>query len=178
MKRLLPLLFLALPVALFAQSPQGPKARETAMLKGFGLSDTQISQVFDIQNKTRTTIRQDVADLRLLHAQMEKALLPASPNMQDVNGYIAQMAQTRADAMKAFIGARVQLRQILGDDNFRAYAQFIMHRSGFEPRRGSFRMPRPGAGGGGMMSQQPPMMGDMGDIGGADDLGYHGDLTE
>jgi len=33
-----------------------------------------------------------------------------APNMQEVNGYIAQMAQTRADMIKAFISARVQLR--------------------------------------------------------------------
>jgi hypothetical protein len=158
MKRLIPIVFLALPIALFAQSPQSPKARETAMLKGFGLSDSQIAQVFDIQNKTRTTIRQDAVELRLQHAQMEKALLPASPNMQEVNGYIAQMAQTRAELMKAFIGARVQLRQILGDDNFQTYARFIMHRRGIEPRRRLLGRSRPAPGAGGMLSQQPPAM--------------------
>jgi len=154
MKRLIPIVFLALPVALFAQTPQGPKAHETAMLKGFGLSDSQISQVFDIQDKTQTTIRQDAVELRLLRAQMEKALLPASPNMQDVNGYITQMAQTRADLMKAFVGARVQLRQILGDDNFRSYARFIMHRYGVEPHRGFFGLRRAGPEQGSMMTQQ------------------------
>ena len=131
MKRLIPILFLVLPLAAFAQAQMGPNARETELLKGFGLNDSQISQVFDIQNKTRVTIRQNVVQLRLLRAQMEKALLPANPNMQEVNGYITQIAQTHADLMKAFVGARVQLRQIVGDDNFPAYARFIMHRFGF-----------------------------------------------
>ena len=127
MKRIIPVLFLLLPMALFAQSAQNPKDRESAMLKKWGLNDSQVTQVFDIQKNTRATIRQDFVQMRLLRAQMAKALLPANPNMQEVNGYIAQMAQTRAELMKAFVGARVQLRQIIGEDNFPAYARFIMH---------------------------------------------------
>ena len=146
MKRLIPILFLVLPLAAFTQSLMSPKAQETELLKSFGLNDSQIAQVFDIQDKTRATIKQDAVELRLLHAQLEKALLPASPNMQDVNGYISQMAQTRADSMKALVGARVQLRQIIGDDNFPAYARFSMHRFGF-------RRPHPRMGG------ERPMMG-------------------
>ena len=115
MKRLIPFLFLLLPMALFAQSP---KDKETTMLKKLGLNDSQVVQVLDIQGKTEATIRQDAVQLRLLHAQMDKALLPTTPNMQEVNGYVTQMGQTRADMMKAFVGARVQLRQIIGDDNF------------------------------------------------------------
>ncbi len=152
MKRLIPFVFLVLPMALFAQSPRD---QETSMLKRFGLNDSQIAQVLDIQSKTRTTIRQDAVQLRLLHAQMEKALLPANPNMQDVNGYITQMAQTRADLMKTFVGARVQLRQIIGDDNFPAYSRFI--RQGFEQwHRGFFGMRHPGIGAAG---GDGPMMG-------------------
>jgi hypothetical protein len=152
MKRLIPLVFLVLPMALFAQSPRD---QETAMLKRFGLNDSQIAQVLDIQTKTRATIRQDAVQLRLLHAQMEKALLPANPNMQDVNGDITQMTQTRADLMKTFVAARVQLRQIIGEDNFPAYSRFI--RQGFgQGHREFFRMRSPGSGG--MMNGYGPMM--------------------
>jgi hypothetical protein len=165
MKRLLPFLFLLLPIAVFAQSPMSPKSQETALLKGFGLNDTQIAQVFDIQDKTRATIRQDAVQLRLLHAQMDKALLPATPNMTDVNTYITQISQTRADLMKATVGARVQLRQIIGDDNFPVYSRFIMR--GIAGNRGVNQMRRPGAGGmmrgnGGMMGGQAygPLMDD------------------
>ena len=154
MKRLIPFLFLLLPVALFAQSP---KDQETTMLKKLGLNDSQVAQVLDIQGKTETTIRQDAAQMRLLHAQMGKALLPATPNMQEVNGYITQIAQTQADMMKAFVGARVQLRQIIGDDNFPVYSRFIMHRYGFGGGRdGFFGMRHPG--GGGMTGGDGPMM--------------------
>jgi len=157
MKRLIPLLLLVVPLAAFAQSPgpASPKARETQLLKGFGLNDAQVAQVLDIQDKTRATIRQDAVQLRLLRAQMDKALLPSSPNMTDVNGYITQMAQTRADLMKAFVGASVQLRQIIGDDNFPVYRQFIMRGAGF--RRAAGPALRPGAGR--MMGGNGSMMG-------------------
>ncbi len=137
MKHLMPVLFLVLPAALFAQ---GPKDAESAMLKKLGLNDSQVAQVLDIHSKTQATVRQDRVQLRLLRAQLDKALLPANPNMQEVNGYIAQMTQTHADLMKAYVSARVQLRQILGDDNFPVFFRFM--------RRG-YDLGYPG--GGGMM---------------------------
>jgi uncharacterized protein YlaN (UPF0358 family) len=155
MRRFIPFLFLLLPVALFAQSP---REQETAMLKKIGLNESQAAQVLDIQGKTQTTIKQDAVQIRLLHAQMEKALLPASPNMQEVNGYVSQIAQTQADMMKAFVSARVQLRQIIGDDGFPVYARFNMR--GYGKGMGSDR-----AGAGGMMGGDWEMMGGTG-IGG------------
>jgi hypothetical protein len=164
MKRLIPVLFLLLPVVLFAQDAQSPKDRESAMLKKWGLNDSQSAQVFDIQKSTMMTMRQDFVQMRLLRAQMAKALLPASPNMQEVNGYITQIAQTRADMMKAFVGARVQLRQIIGDDNFPAYSRFIMrmHKHWFGHYRSFHRMDlqRPA---GSMNGGDGPMMGDADD---------------
>lgn len=161
MKRLIPFILLLLPAALFAQ---GFKDQETTLLKGFGLNDSQVSQVFDIQSKTRAAVKQDRVQIQLLHAQMEKALLPASPNMQDVNGYITQISQARADMMKTLVGARVQLRQIIGDDNFPAYTRFLRRAMGFD-RPALLRMHQRalgdwGQGPGGMMGGPGPMMGD------------------
>ncbi|MGA2766315.1 MAG: hypothetical protein ABSG17_23470 [Spirochaetia bacterium] len=161
MRRFIPLLLLFLPAALFAQTP---KEQEAAMLKKLGLGDSQIMQVLDIQNRTQATVRQDRVELQLLHAQMEKALLPSSPNMQEVNGYIAQMAQIHADMAKALIGARVVLRQIVGEDNFPVYSRFMMHRYDLGSPRGM-----PGMRGqtqGGMMGGDGPMMGE-GNAGGS-----------
>lgn len=159
MKRLVPLLLLVIPVAAFAQGgplPANPRSHETALLKSFGLNDAQIAQVFDIQDKTRAALRQDAVQLRLLRAQMDKALLPASPNMADVNGFITQIGQTQADMMKALVGARVQLRQIIGDDNFPAYSLFI--RGNMGQYRGVMPMRRTGPRAGGMMNGPGGMM--------------------
>jgi hypothetical protein len=139
MKRLVPLVFLVLPMALFAQ---GLRDQETTMLKKLGLNDSQIAQIFDIQTKTRAAVRQDAVQIRLLHAQMQKALLPASPNMQDVNSDITQIAQARADMMKTLVGADVQLRQIIGEDNFPAYSRLLRDRTAPWHRRVSL-MSRP-----------------------------------
>ena len=176
MKRLIPLVFLALPMALFAQ---GFRDQETAMLKKFGLNDSQVSQVFDIQTKTRATLRQDAVQIRLLRAQMDKALLPVNPNMQDVTSDIAQISQARADMMKAFVTAGVQLRQIIGEDNFPTYTRFI--RQGAAPWHRRVLMMRPGVPGGfrgARGSDDGPVMGPgsrdnspmMGDAFGTDDL--------
>ena len=123
MKRLLPVLFaLVLPMAGFAQSAQGPEQR---MLKQLGLSDAQVSQVMDIQGKTRTSMRANAVQLRLLRAQLDKALLPATVDMQGVNTLITQIGQVRVDMQKTMVAARVQLRQIMGDDAFHSYTRFI-----------------------------------------------------
>ena len=140
MKRLICLLFvLVLPTALFAQSQP---SREAKMLTQFGLNDTQVSQVMDIQKKTMTTVRQDRVHIRLLRAQMAQDLLPAKVDMQAVNDLITQEAQTRADMQKAFVGARVQLRQIMGDDAFHMYVKHFMaiHRRGWMRRFRNERM--------------------------------------
>jgi hypothetical protein len=153
MKRLTVFLLLcALPVALFAQ---GRQASEKQMLQQqLGLTDAQITQVMDIQSKVHATIRADVVQLRLLRAQMDKALLaaPQSVDMNAVNGFIGQMAVARTDIQKTLVGAQLQLRQIMGDDGFRAY----MHRVRGEFRRGF--MNRRGAADGDWQQGGPGMM--------------------
>jgi hypothetical protein len=159
MKRLAVFLLLcALPAALFAQGRPDP---EKQFLQQRGLNDAQVTQVLDIQGKVRAALRADVVQLRLLRAQMDKALLPApaSVDMQAVNGFISQMAQVRVDMQKTLVGAQLQLRTILGDDGFRAYMHRVrgqFHRS-FAARRG---MADGGLLGGPGMGAGPGMRGD------------------
>ncbi len=156
MKRMIPfLLLLILPAALFAQSQQ---TAENKMLKQFGLDDTKIAQVMDIQSKTMAAVRQDAVHLQLLRAQLAQALLPAKPDMTAVNDLIGQEAQTRTDIQKTVVGARVQLRQIMGDDNFRVYAWHLRTMFGNRLRgRGQGFMMKGGmrSGGSAMSGAQP-----------------------
>ena len=117
-------LALAIPSALFAGSLAGP---EKKVFERLGLNDAQTAQVMEIRGTTEATVRQDAVQIRLLRAQMEKALLPApaAVDMQAVNGLINQMAQARADIQKTLVGAGLQLRQIMGDDAFRAYMRHM-----------------------------------------------------
>ncbi len=145
MKRLIPALFLALPVALFAQAPAG--TQESAMLKKFGLDDVQIAMVFGIQDSTREAMKGDAVQLRLLHNQMENALRLTHPDREAVNGYLSRIAERRADLLKTFVGARLQLRQIIGDEHFRLYARLMAHRLALEGRGGPFQIPDADRGG-------------------------------
>jgi hypothetical protein len=139
MKRIaLTLMLVLLPLALFAQAQQAPGRK---MLQQLGLTDSQISQVLDIQTRTREALRQDAAQTRLLRAQIDKAMVANTVDMQAVNGLVDQLAQARAGMQKTFLAARVQLQQIMGPDNFRVYLRHMRQQvvMGFQARRGWLR---------------------------------------
>ena len=127
MKRyLLVLAVLVVPALAFAQSPQ---QREASMLKSrLGLNESQASQVIDVQHTTMDQVRKDSVHLRLLRAELAEALLPATVDRNRVNDLIDQTARTRADMQKELVGARIQMRQIMGDDAFYAYMKFVRQR--------------------------------------------------
>jgi Spy/CpxP family protein refolding chaperone len=123
MKRLaLATLLVLMPLAVFAQAQQGPENR---MLKQLGLTDAQVTQVLDIQAKTREAMRQDAAQARLLRAQIEKAMVAGTVDMQAVNALVDQLSQARAAAQKTFLAARLQLRQIMGPDKLQEYMRHL-----------------------------------------------------
>ncbi len=125
MKRIvLTALLIVIPLALFAQAAPAP---EKKMLQQLGLTDSQVSQVMDIQSKTRVAIRQDAAQARLLRAQIEKAMVATTVDMPAVNGLVDQLSQVRASIQKTFLAARVQLQQIMGPDNLQIYMRHIRH---------------------------------------------------
>jgi Spy/CpxP family protein refolding chaperone len=154
MKRFAFLVLLVLaPLALFAQGQQAPERR---MLQQLGLTDAQVSQVIDIQSKTRDALVQDAAQARLLRAQISKAMVAGAVDMQAVNGLVDQLSQARAAAQKTMLAAGVQLQQIMGPDNFRVYMRHL--RQQFARGMGKWPGPRnhpggprgmPGMGGGG-----------------------------
>jgi hypothetical protein len=158
MKRIFPVVALSLlfiPLMAFAQNQQSPNA---AALKKLGLSDAQVTQVMDVQKKTQDLVRQDSVSLRLIRDKIDQALLPANPDVKAVNGLVDQAAQTRAEMQKALLGARIQLRQIMGDDNYRQYIRSFgrFHRRMNGPGPQGFRR-----GMGGMDGRQgPDRMGD------------------
>jgi Spy/CpxP family protein refolding chaperone len=115
-------LLVLMPLALFAQAAQAPDNR---MLHQLGLTDSQVTQVLDIQGKTRDAMRQEAAQVRLLRAQIGKAMVADTVDMQAVNALIDQISQARAAAQKTFLAARVQLRQIMGPDKLQEYTRHL-----------------------------------------------------
>ena len=147
MKRLaLSLILVVLPLALFAQAQQAPEMR---MLQQLGLNDAQAGQVMDIQSKTRDAMVQQMAQVRLLQAQIDKAMVATTVDMPAVNGLVDQLSQARAAAQKTMLAARVQLQQIMGPDNFRVYMRHVrqMFARGFGRMHGPRDMPMMRGGG-------------------------------
>jgi len=158
MKRLcIAALVTLIPLAMFAQSPAAkPADRPDELLKSFKLSDAQIAQVRDIEKATRASLEADFAHLQLLNSQIKVALLPASGNvdMPAIDKLIDQKAQLRAEMEKALVGAKVQLTQIMGKDNFDKYFRDLRARMPKGGRGGMKGLGRGQMGGrGGMMGE-------------------------
>ena len=111
-------LLVLIPLALFAQAQQAPERRA---LQQLGLTDAQISQVLDLQAKARDALRQGAAQVRVLRAQIDKAMLASPVDMAAVNLLVDQMSQARAGMQKSLLAARAQMQQIMGVDNFQKY---------------------------------------------------------
>jgi len=126
MKRSLMAVFaLVIPAMAFAQGRMGG---ENGLLKGFGLDDTQISQVTAIEKSTRAAVRADFTHIRLIRAQIAEALLPATPDVQAINALIDKKGELRTDIEKNLMSARIQLVKIMGDENYATFARFVMDR--------------------------------------------------
>lgn len=129
MKRLvLVLVVLALPIAAFAQSAPRQSREATFLKQQLGMNDSQVSQVLSIQKSTFDAVRNDRVHLRLLRAEIAEALLPQTVDQGKVNNLIDQVARTRADMEKSLIGARIQLRSIMGDQAYWTYMRFVRQR--------------------------------------------------
>jgi hypothetical protein len=124
MRRYLPFLFAFLiPAALFAQARPMDSAR---LLKSFGLDDSQISQVQTIEKSTRDGVKADITHIRLIQAQIQEALLPATPDLQAINSLIDKKGQLRTEIDKLLMSARLQLVKIMGPDNSAKYFRLVM----------------------------------------------------
>ena len=119
MRRLtLAVLLAFIPLALSAQAQQTPERRA---LQRLGLTDAQVSQVLDLQTKARDALRQSAAQVRLLRAQIDKAMLASPVDMAAVNALVDQMSQARAGMQRTLLAARAQMQQVMGVDNFQKY---------------------------------------------------------
>jgi hypothetical protein len=120
---LLGLFLLLVPVLAHARADQ-PAAKDS--LKKLGLSDTQVTQVLDVQKATRTQIQASIADLRIARAQLATLLLPANVDMEQVNKLLAKEQELRTTIARTGIEAQIKLRQIMRDDTYFNYRRDFM----------------------------------------------------
>jgi Spy/CpxP family protein refolding chaperone len=132
----------------FSQPAPGPAPvpNRTEWLKHAGLTDDQVKQVTDILAKHRTDAAPQLAQLKVLNAQIEQAMTGPSPDVKAASALVDKKAQLRADLEKQFLAAQAQIHQVVGDQKYvelkRAFFEhhrrmaMWMHRGGPEGPQG------------------------------------------
>ena len=118
MKLLASAVLLAAGTLAFAQTGDEGAANPAKHLKSLGLNDTQITQVTDIWTKTEGFARTQMAQIRVIHAQIDLAMSAPSPDLNAVNALVDKGTQLQADLRKKVLAAEVQVKQIVGDQVF------------------------------------------------------------
>ncbi len=106
-------MIIALSVSITAQDIYDPE-----LLAQIGLSETEISEIQDIQYQAEKKNREANVEMNVLKAQLEKLLLDEHPDMDQVRKTIEATLKWRIQAETANVEARVQIREKLGTDNF------------------------------------------------------------
>jgi Spy/CpxP family protein refolding chaperone len=123
------LLTLAVGVAAAQPMPMMGARGHDQMLKRFGLTDDQVTQVTALLAKQRTESVPMLAQIKVLDAQIEQAMTSANTDLKAVNAMVDKKAQIRADIQKQFLAMSVQIHQIVGDQIFyEMSAAFKAHR--------------------------------------------------
>jgi len=102
----------------FSQPAPGPALNRTEWLKHAGLTDDQVKQVTDIVAKQRTDAAPQLAQVKVLNAQIEQAMTGPSPDLKAASALVDKKALLRADLEKQFLTAQVQIHQVVGDQKY------------------------------------------------------------
>jgi len=116
------LLFVVFPTALYAQSLIVDNDR---FLFSLGLNEDQVSQVLALERQSQLQIDQTVTDLETTRDQISKLLEAPEPDMQQIDSLIDQEQKQRTDLERSIISTQLKLRQIMGNDNYLAYRDFV-----------------------------------------------------
>lgn len=121
-----------------AQPVPGPGPEiGVARLKQIGLSDAQAKQVAELVAKERSDAAPQLAELKVLRAQIHQAMTAATPDLDAVNALVDKEMPLRAQMEKRFLAVEAQVHQIVGDPlYYELKRQFLAHRRGEGPRWG------------------------------------------
>jgi hypothetical protein len=124
MKRYLLAVLVGLLVPLAAHA-QDDETAARKYLQGIGVSETDITRVFEIQDRTRHDIRDAQLELNILKAELEKELFPDNVDMQKVQVLLQQSLQWKMKSELATIQEHVEIRKLLGDVKYAEYTRFL-----------------------------------------------------
>ncbi|MBN1412713.1 MAG: hypothetical protein JW969_17830 [Spirochaetales bacterium] len=116
MKRLIcmaALLIFILPLLAAQQpGPEGP----LGLLKKLGVTDDQIKQIQDVNDPLDKQQREAKVELKIVRAQLEKALFDVNVNYSQVEKLLRDAMEWRIKIEMAEIRKRVEMRKIVGED--------------------------------------------------------------
>jgi hypothetical protein len=147
MKRLLPVLMLIIaPVLLQAQADQ-PQTRK--YLHNIGVSDADITKIFQTEYQTQYQVREAQLELNVLKAELEKTLFPVNADMHEVQRLLSESLQWKLKSELATINARVEIRKLLGDLKYAEYERYLHDERSRAARRAPSEQRGNGPAGGG-----------------------------
>ncbi|HUZ17941.1 MAG TPA: hypothetical protein VMV68_06115 [Spirochaetia bacterium] len=147
MKRLLPLLMLIIAPALLQAQADQPQARK--YLHNIGVSDVDITKIFQTEYQTQRQVREVQLELNILRAELEKALFPVNADMHEVQRLLNESLQWKLKSELATINARVEIRKLLGDVKYAEYQRYLHDERVKASRRASAEQRGNGQAGGG-----------------------------
>ena len=95
---------------------QGFRARRAEVMKELDLTDAQKTKIADIRDRQMRKGIQQQADLRIASLDLGKLMRADKPDQRAIDSQIDKMATMRASLQKARIGAMLEMRSVLTDD--------------------------------------------------------------
>ena len=114
----------------------GPPRNPENMLKKLGLTDDQAKQVKDIMDQEREFAVQQRAQLKVISAQIEQAMVATPIDLKAVNALVDKKTQLQGENQKHFYATASEIQKIVGDKIFAQLSQHFRrnHRVGNKSR--------------------------------------------
>jgi hypothetical protein len=99
-------------------------------LFSLGLSADQVSQVVAAEEHSRAEAEQTVTDLQATRDELARLLEANEPDMEQVDAAIDREQKERTELERGVIRTQISLRQIMGNEIYRAYRDFVPTEAG------------------------------------------------
>ncbi len=119
-----------LPLALMALVAVGGFAQSYSqqLLKGLGLTDSQITQILSIQDTAQATLARDRAQLRVATAQVAAMLVDQNVAVADVEKGVRAANEWEVQIRMAQIQRELSIRKLIGDAKWRELVRAVRTR--------------------------------------------------
>jgi len=139
------LLLSSASLAFSQPGPGGPPLGGQKFLESAGLTADQVTQVTDLFDKFRASVKTQRAAIAVFDAQIRQIMVSATPDLGAANALVDKKTALRADIEKQRLTTEVQIHKIVGDKAFDKLQGMFGHRfpGGMRLRGTSRKVPVP-----------------------------------